>query len=65
MSMISSQETDAALLCILGYPAFAVVDEKLYKETKERLVSTLTVSSHWIVSILIAKMTDDSENEEE
>jgi len=37
-----SKETDAALLCILGYPAFAVVDEKLHKETMERLVNTLT-----------------------
>ncbi|XP_065068893.1 phosphorylase b kinase regulatory subunit beta-like isoform X1 [Rhopilema esculentum] len=36
-----SKETDAALLCTLGYPAFAVVDEKLHKETKERLFNTL------------------------
>eukprot|EP00112_Aurelia_sp_Birch-Aquarium-sp1_P019224 Seg4716.3 transcript_id=Seg4716.3/GoldUCD/mRNA.D3Y31 product="Phosphorylase b kinase regulatory subunit beta" protein_id=Seg4716.3/GoldUCD/D3Y31 len=35
------QETDAALLCILGFPAFAVVDEKLHKETKERVINTL------------------------
>ena len=43
MFVIYFQETDAALLCILGYPAFAVVDEKLHKETMERLVNTLSV----------------------
>ena len=54
--MIILQETDAALLCILGYPAFAVVDEKLHKETKERLVSTLQVVHQYNFSYIFAAL---------
>ncbi|CAB4029513.1 phosphorylase b kinase regulatory subunit beta-like, partial [Paramuricea clavata] len=37
----SSKETDAALLCIIGYPAFVVDDEKLKETTGERVVENL------------------------
>lgn len=32
----SSKETDASLLCITGYPAFAIDDPTLCKETEDR-----------------------------
>ena len=40
----SSKETDAALLCITGFPAFAIKDIKLVEETEEKLKQTLEVS---------------------
>lgn len=38
-----SKETDAALLCITGYPAFAIDDEQLRKETEQSVIDTLEV----------------------
>lgn len=37
----SSKETDAALLCVTGYPAFAVDDDKLRETTGERIIENL------------------------
>ncbi|WP_320035905.1 glycoside hydrolase family 15 protein [Halarcobacter sp.] len=37
----SSKETDAALLSIIGYPAYAVEDEELVKATKEKILKKL------------------------
>lgn len=37
------QETDAALLCVTGYPAFAVDDDKLRETTGERIIENLMV----------------------
>eukprot|EP00794_Sanderia_malayensis_P016175 gene16175-17800_t len=37
-----SKETDAALLCILGFPAFAIVGENLHREAKDRVLTTLS-----------------------
>lgn len=37
----SSKETDAALLCIVGYPAFAIDDEKLKETTRDRIIENL------------------------
>ena len=39
----SFQHTDGALLSIVGFPAFAIDNEKLHKETRERILSTLVV----------------------
>jgi len=36
-----SKETDAALLSIIGYPAYAVEDEALVKKTREKIVEKL------------------------
>ncbi|XP_046843566.1 phosphorylase b kinase regulatory subunit beta-like isoform X2 [Xenia sp. Carnegie-2017] len=37
----SSKETDAALLCIVGYPTFAVDDDKLKETTTKTIVENL------------------------
>lgn len=37
----TSKETDAALLSIIGYPAYAVEDEKLVKRTRDRIIKKL------------------------
>ena len=37
----SSKETDSALLCITGFPAFCIKDEALCAETEERVTNTL------------------------
>ncbi|XP_065827266.1 phosphorylase b kinase regulatory subunit beta-like [Oscarella lobularis] len=37
----SSKETDAALLAVVGYPAFAIDNPTLRKETKERILDKL------------------------
>jgi len=36
-----SKETDAALLSIIGYPAYAVEDEKLLNRTREKIIKKL------------------------
>lgn len=36
-----SKETDAALLSIIGYPAYAVEDEKLVKRTRDKIIKKL------------------------
>lgn len=40
----SSKETDAALLCITGFPAFAIKDVKLVEKTESKLKQSLEVS---------------------
>ncbi len=37
----NSKETDAALLSIIGYPAYAVEDEKLLKRTRDKILKKL------------------------
>ena len=37
----NSKETDAALLSIIGYPAYAVEDEKLVKQTRDKILKKL------------------------
>lgn len=37
----SSKETDAALLSIIGYPAYAIEDEELLKKTKDKILKKL------------------------
>ncbi len=37
----NSKETDAALLSIVGYPAYAVEDEKLLKRTRDKILKKL------------------------
>ena len=37
----NSKETDAALLSIIGYPAYAVEDEKLVKRTRNKIIKKL------------------------
>lgn len=37
----NSKETDAALLSIIGYPAYAVEDEALVKRTREKIIKKL------------------------
>jgi phosphorylase kinase alpha/beta subunit len=37
----SSRETDSALLCITGFPAFGVKDESLLKETEDKVKNIL------------------------
>lgn len=39
----SSKETDAALLCITGYPAFAIDDPALCEKTESRIKEILGV----------------------
>lgn len=39
----SSKETDASLLCITGYPAFAIDDPALRKKTEARVKELLEV----------------------
>ena len=36
-----SKETDAALLSIIGYPAYAIEDEKLLKRTRDKIIKKL------------------------
>ncbi len=36
-----SKETDAALLSVIGYPAYAVEDEKLVKRTRDKIIKKL------------------------
>ncbi len=38
----NSKETDAALLSIIGYPAYAVEDEKLVKRTRDKIIKKLS-----------------------
>ena len=38
-----SKETDAAILCITGYPAFTIDDEELRRRSEEKVVNTLEV----------------------
>ncbi len=38
----NSKETDAALLSIIGYPAYAVEDEKLVKKTRDKIINKLS-----------------------
>lgn len=40
----NSKETDAALLSIIGYPAYAVEDEVLLQKTKKRIINKLAGS---------------------
>ena len=40
----SSKQTDASLLCITGFPAFAIKDVRLIEETERRLKKSLEVS---------------------
>lgn len=49
----SSKETDASLLCITGYPAFAIDDPDLCRLTEKRTCELLEVCSegvsvHWV-----------------
>ena len=37
----NSKETDAALLSIIGYPAYAVEDEELVKRTRDKIIKKL------------------------
>lgn len=37
----SSKETDAALLSIIGYPAYAIEDEALVTKTREKIINSL------------------------
>ncbi len=37
----SSKEVDASLLTIIGYPAFAVENPELVRETKDKIISKL------------------------
>ena len=39
----TSKETDASLLCITGYPAFAIDDQALCKKTEQRVKELLGV----------------------
>ncbi len=39
----SSKETDASLLCITGYPAFAIDDQQLCKRAEDRVKELLEV----------------------
>lgn len=38
----NSKETDAALLSIIGYPAYAVEDEELVKRTRDKIIKKLS-----------------------
>ena len=38
----NSKETDAALLSIIGYPAYAVEDENLVKRTRDKIIKKLS-----------------------
>ncbi|MCX6074446.1 MAG: glycoside hydrolase family 15 protein [Campylobacterales bacterium] len=38
----NSKETDAALLSIIGYPAYAIEDETLVKQTREKIIKKLS-----------------------
>ena len=40
----SSKEIDAGLLCIIGFPAFAVESCELIKEVKQQIIDKLLVS---------------------
>ena len=40
----SSKQTDASLLCITGFPAFAIKDISLVEETERRMKQSLEVS---------------------
>ena len=40
----NSKETDAALLSIIGYPAYAVEDEKLVDKTRDKIIKKLAGS---------------------
>ena len=42
----TSKETDASLLCITGYPAFAIDDQALCKKTEQRVKELLGVRDH-------------------
>jgi len=37
----NSKETDAALLSIIGYPAYAIEDENLVKQTRDKIIKKL------------------------
>lgn len=37
----TSKETDAALLSVIGYPAYAIEDEKLVRRTRDKIVTKL------------------------
>ncbi len=39
----SSKDTDVSLLCITGYPAFAIDDPALCQQTKQRVYEVLGV----------------------
>lgn len=38
-----AQDTDAALLCVVGFPAFAIDSQKLAEQTYDRVLETLEV----------------------
>ncbi|MEA2047407.1 MAG: glycoside hydrolase family 15 protein [Campylobacterota bacterium] len=38
----NSKETDAALLSIIGYPAYAIEDEQLVKRTRDKIIKKLS-----------------------
>lgn len=40
----NSKETDAALLSIIGYPAYAIEDEKLVEKTRDKIIKKLAGS---------------------
>ena len=45
-----AQDTDAALLCVLGFPAFAIDNKKLARVTYDRVLETLEVCPmHYVV----------------
>ena len=50
----SSKETDASLLCITGYPAFAIDDPALRKKTEARVKELLEVQ--YVCTCNIVKM---------
>lgn len=44
------QETDAGLLSIISYPAFAVDDPELIEKTRETLLEKLKVRASFVMS---------------
>ncbi len=44
-----AQDTDAALLCVVGFPAFAIDSQRLAQLTYDRVLKTLEVSPSLLV----------------
>jgi len=51
------QETDAGLLSIISYPAFAVDDPELIEKTRETLLEKLKVSKNLVLSVAVLSVT--------
>ena len=51
----SSKETDASLLCITGYPAFAIDDPALCSVTETRIKEILGVHVH-VMDLIITSL---------